>query len=176
MTVAAFVAGMTGVALSALSLGWQIASWLLSAGRVRATLRYGVLGMGGVVLRDADGGSAPVTVDDLQRQGANGPDVLAVKVSNIGRAPVTVASYSVRHVASGMSFVPIGEAMGPALPHRMEPGESKTWLAQMDTVRALVHASQVIRGGSLVNMTVELGTGKIVTTRGRLEVRAGPTT
>ncbi|GAB7046592.1 hypothetical protein [Catenuloplanes indicus] len=88
------------VALSAASLGWQAATYLLTGGRIRVTLELGAVGNAGLV-------SAPPklvtfrTMWSVREQGFDQP-VVVVKVANIGRQPVTVQRWSLRN-GSGLS-------------------------------------------------------------------------
>ncbi|RBM16595.1 phosphoribosylamine--glycine ligase [Prauserella sp. PE36] len=173
MTLTAFVTGLAGLVLAAMSLGWQIASWLLSGGRVKAKLRHGVIGWNGTaaVVGDVQRDGKPNDIAPVRAQGGNGPEVLALEVANVGRAAVTITSYEARLKGTGTAFGPIRDHMGPQLPHRLQPGERATWYIEMQSVRALVHAGQVIaKGAREVDMAVTLGTGKRVATPTRIIV------
>lgn len=173
MDFAALLVAVVGLAVAALSLGWQIASWLLSAGRVRPRLRHGILTPGGLFSALVTESGAPADLASITEQGFIGSEVLAVQVANIGRGPVTVERFEVVLRGGKVSFVPHGDAIGPALPTRMEPGTSETWMVKMETVRAFVHASQVLTPGRRrVGMTVELATGQKRSTRHAIEVVA----
>lgn len=166
LAIVAVVLSALSFALACLALGWQVASWLLSGGRVKATLKHGVLGPGSAVTRPVGRSGGLMSLATLHAQGFIGTEVLAVDVANVGRAPVTVARYSGRLLGAGVSFVPVADAMGPALPCRIDPGESQTWYADMAAVRALVATGQELQAGARqVRMAVELGTGKTVETR-----------
>jgi hypothetical protein len=93
-------------------------------------------------------------------------------VTNVGRAPVRIDRYGVQLVEGGMSFLPVGDALGPKLPFRLPPGETETWYAKVEDARALVFATRgvVKRVSDDVRMTVELGTGDTKRTRRSIHV------
>jgi hypothetical protein len=180
VSLAALIVAIAGVVLSSLALGWQIASWLLTAGRVRLTLKHGALTGAMSYLKDVRRG--PARAADLSLDpGAAATEVLAVVVRNVGRLPVTVERYGAElwgAAGSGslirrasptrlLALQPIGDAIGPGLPHRLEPGTSETWLIRMDDVRAAVYATKGSNLGDArsCGMFVELGNGRTVRTR-----------
>lgn len=59
VAVAAFVLGIVGTVLAALSLGWQVLSIALLGARPKLTPIVGVLTAGGIVTNDATRNSAP---------------------------------------------------------------------------------------------------------------------
>ena len=54
MTFTAIFIASLSLTVSGLSLGWQIAIWLMNGARVRVTLKNGVSGRGGVVLSEVE--------------------------------------------------------------------------------------------------------------------------
>lgn len=158
--------------LSAGSIGWQIATRHLDGGRVRLHLVHGVVGGGGVAAGQVDRNGARRDLSMMRNQGFIGPEVVGVAVTNVGRAPVRIDRYSVELTQGGFSFVPVGEAIGPRLPHRLEPGETETWYAEVESAQALVYSVRGIRRqvSDRVRMTVELGTGETKKTRRALKV------
>lgn len=95
-------------------------------------------------------------------------------MTNVGRAPVTVTRYSAILIRGALSFSPIGSQIGPALPFRLQPGESDSWYADMLDVNALVQAAAAVNKKRKVRrkvcMSVELETGDIKKTRRHLSV------
>src|SRR5690554_5403039 len=98
--------------LSAGSIGWQAASWKLDGGRVRVRLVHGTLGSGGVA-------SGPVGRDGSRRDlrlsrssGFNGPEVVGIAVTNVGRASVRVDRYAVELGRREGGFTPLADAIG----------------------------------------------------------------
>jgi hypothetical protein len=171
MDVLTLIIAALGLCLAALSLGWQLASYVLEGRRVRVTLLHGSAGPGGFAVGPVGPKNAPNNLNDLIAEGFTTREVLGVRATNIGRVPATVSRYSVALSRGGFAFTPIGDAMGPDLPYRLEPGESATWYADMQDARALVTASRAVASVSRsVRMTVELGTGDKITTKRRLDV------
>jgi len=157
--------------IACLSLGWQIASWLLDGRRVKLVLKHGAMGRGGAALGEIKRDGRPRDLSQVLGEGFTGTDVLAVTVINIGRAPVVVERYSVVLEGAGLSFTPMGDAIGASLPHELQPGRSETWYAEMGSVRALVSSAAAIDvHGHSISMTVELGTGHTKKTPTRLRI------
>lgn len=171
MSTAAFAVALVGLLVAALSLGWQIASWALSGRRVRVVLQHGVQGRGGFAIGPVERNSAPRRVDTLRSQGWDGPEVLAIEVINVGRSTLTVRTYSVHAIGSGMSYTPIGDVIGKPLPFRLEPGESETWYSDMQDARALVSSLPALgKSATHVNMSVSLGTKEERKTRQSMRI------
>jgi hypothetical protein len=171
--LATFVIAVVGLVIATSSLGWQVAAWLLSAGRVRVQLRHGIIGRRGTGLYNVPRSGEPVDVDSIWRHGFTGPEVLAVKVVNWGRGPVTVTRYRLGIPGSSESLVIHRESdnIGPKLPARLEQHESETWAVDMELVRVFVNPSGVVPTRKRrVQMTVELATGARRTTRRALRV------
>lgn len=154
------------------SLGWQVAQWLLSAGRARAVLMHGMLhGAGafvGPVRKDGSGYDLKI----LHRQGFEGIAVVGIQVTNHGRAPLFVEGVSLAPRGGVMRFVPMAELHGPDLPHRLEAGTNASWYTSTDHAVTLAASSRdVLREKvSGVYMTAQLGTGNTVETKRTLRV------
>jgi hypothetical protein len=96
----------------------------------------------------------------VRGEGFTGTDVLAVTVVNISRAPVVIERYSVVLEGSGLSFMPMGDAIGASLPYELQAGRSEIWCATIQPVRALVSSAEAIDvHGRAISMTVDLGSG-----------------
>lgn len=148
------------VVLACLSLGWQAATYVLTGGRVKVTLLVGAMGNGGMVTGSPDK-LKPGWFDGVAEQGYRSP-VVAVKVANVGRQPVTVTRWSVVCPLAG-SLTPVANSIGPPLPHRLEVGESATWAVDMHSVHTFMEATRkvVARGRQVVAFgQVELGDGR----------------
>ncbi|MQA79977.1 MAG: phosphoribosylamine--glycine ligase [Streptosporangiales bacterium] len=172
MGTAALVIAILSLVIAVFSLGWQVAAWLLETGRVRVKLQHGVVGWNGIVVGDVHRDGRPRDLAPLRSQGAEGPEILAIKVTNVGRSHVTVTRYGTRAPKSKNELVPVADVMGPSLPHRLEPGESETWWMNMDGVRALVHASKVLAPRERrVDMFVETGLGRTLYTSRRIVIK-----
>ena len=104
----------------------------------------------------------------MKEQGWDGPELLGIEVTNVGRArlQVTKCSIDLHRGSMGASF-PRGNPWSPALPHWIEPGTSETWYVELDDARALVRTTRKVIDGRAggVHMTVELGDGRKVRTR-----------
>ncbi|MGO2746201.1 phosphoribosylamine--glycine ligase [Microbacterium sp.] len=174
MEVAALAIAILSLVLAGLALGWQVAAWALDGPRLRATLQHGVLGRGGVVVSTVGRNSKLRDMSSMREQGWNGPDVIAVLVTNQGRSRAKITRFGIQLQRGGMSVqYPEGNTWSPQLPYWLEPGESATWYAELQDARALMSATrQSVRsdaGG--VFMTIETGTGKTLRTRRLLELR-----
>lgn len=166
MTVAAFSVACVAAFIALLSLGWQIAAWRLGGRRVRVVLLHGIRGPHGVVTGKVLRAGKPRDLRQLIQQGFDELEVLGVEVTNVGRVPVTVQSYSAGTTGSVFSFNPVGKHMGPVLPFRIQPGESETWYVDMADVRALVKTVSSVNEEAPrpIAMSVKLGTGQAKTT------------
>lgn len=169
---AALLVASSSLVLAAASLGWQVAAWLMDGRRVRVTLLHGLLSAGGVYAGKVERGGRPRDLASLYRQGLHGTEVIGVAVTNVGRAPVRIDRYSIALAEGGMSFTPVADAIGPALPHRLPPGETETWYAEADSARALVSSVRAVgrRASDDVRAVVELSTGDEKRTRRTLTV------
>jgi len=158
--------------IGALALGWQVAAWALDGRRVRVVLLHGASGMAGAAVGKVGRNGRPVDLSQVRAEGFTGEEVIGISVTNIGRSPVRVDRYSVELTRGGMSFSPIGDAVGPELPFRLPPGESETWYARHSDALRLLHSMRSIgRAPSrTVRMSVQLGTGDIRRTRRVLEI------
>lgn len=168
---AAILISVFSLAIAACSLGWQVAVWTLSGRRVRLRLLHGVAGRGGFAVGAVDRSETTLDLTSMRRQGWDGPEVIGVEVVNVGRAPVSVRGYSVQAIGGGMSLRPVGDIVGPALPFRLEPGESETWYSDARDARALLSSLAAIgRQSRSVRMAVSLGTGQERATRRKLRL------
>jgi hypothetical protein len=169
MTFTAIFIASLSLTVSGLSLGWQIAIWLMNGARVRVTLKNGVFGRGGVVLSEVEKNGRLRDMSTMRDQGWSGPDVLAIEVTNVGRQRAKVIRYGFRQDKKqpGIAYTDPG-ALNPALPVWIEPGESAVWYAELQDAVALVRATNAVDGIAVsrrVRMYVELGTGKTLATR-----------
>lgn len=170
---ASLVVAIISLALATASIGAQITTWVLEGGRAKLTLVHGALALGGVVSGPVGRDGKPRDLSSLRAQGPMGAEVVGVTVANVGRAPLRVTSYGVKLTRPGLSFTPVGDAIGPSLPYTIEPGSSETWFAEMRSARALVAtAGEVLTSVSnQVYMTVSFGTGRVRRTRRTLVVK-----
>lgn len=160
--------------VAALSLGWQIAGYLLEGRRVRVTLLHGSQGHSGIAVGAVTRDRKPKDLRPLRAEGFEGTEIIGITATNIGRAPITIEKYSVHAHNGGMAFTPLGDRIGPELPFRLAPGESQSWYAEMRDARALLHALgavQPVRNHD-VYMSITLGTGDLKRTKRRIQVDA----
>lgn len=172
MDIAALAISVLSLIIAGLALGWQIAVWALNGPRIRTVLQHGVIGRGGAVVTTVGRDKKLRDMSSMREQGWNGPDVIAVLVTNTGRLRAKITRFGVHLKRSGMSVqYPAGNKWSPELPHWLEPGESATWYVDMQDARALVYATRQTgqTGAGGVFMTVETGTGKTIATPRQIE-------
>jgi hypothetical protein len=118
------VTAIAGVTLASLSLGWQAATYHLTGGRAKVTLLVGAMGRGGMFTAEPHKLGSDV-FDRMAEQGYRRP-IVAVRVANVGRQPITVDRWSLK-IKKGLTLTPVGELIGAPMPHRLEVGQSETW-------------------------------------------------
>lgn len=173
MEVAAISIAVLSLVVAALALGWQIAAWRFEGPRLRLTLQHGLYGHGGVVTDAVNRSRKLRDMSSLREQGWDGPELVAVEVTNHGRSRAKVARYAIRLKRGGTSVEYPQALLGsPELPHWLEPGESATWYAELRDAVALVQATRASlrRDAGGVFMTVETGTGRRLRTRRYLDL------
>ncbi|MFG1924354.1 hypothetical protein [Cryptosporangium sp. NPDC048952] len=142
MTVAAFIVGVLGLVLGVLNFTWNIANYLLTGGRVKVQLQVGARGAGGAVITGSQRMDDP-QLKKLAEQGFPEP-VVIVSATNVGRQPVTVVKWSLR--SGKVSFQPVGDAIGPSLPKRLDAGEQATWALPAIRAHGLMYATSETLG------------------------------
>jgi hypothetical protein len=161
VTGATLVIAVLGLVLSVASLTWQAATFVLSGSRVRADLKHGAAGAGGVI--HGPPGSQP-----LASLGAQGfmEEVLGVQVRNAGRLATTIDRIEIC-LANGVKLAQLSALMGPSLPHRLEPQSSALWFIPADPARGAVAASaQALKRADPCKVWMEVEVvGKLVRTR-----------
>lgn len=172
MNILTLLIAALGLVVASLSLGWQLASYILDGRRIRVTLLHGTMGAHGLVVGPVGRDGKPKDLTRIRAEGFDGLEVVGVTATNVGRAPATISRYSVQLKRGGFSYTPVGDKIGPDFPYRLEPGESAAWYSAMQDARALVAASSTVTKVSHdVRMAVELGTGDTIKTRRVLDVR-----
>lgn len=172
LSEAAFGLAAFGSVVATASLTWQVATFRLSGSRVKATLKVGSVGGGGAL-------TAPIGKDwerSLRQFGQQGftTPCLAAEVSNVGRLGVDVVRCTAVF-SNGMVFDPVSYPVNPPRDTRLDHGQTKTWFVELATLQAAVDAAAATglaksAGPQEIRMTVELGTGRTVTTRECLSV------
>lgn len=155
-----------GAVLGTASLAWQAATYVLSGGRVKIELLVGAMGpmRSGMALAPVKSATS-TAMAQIAAQGFREP-IMAVRVRNVGRLPVTVTSWGIRS-KSGMTLSPAGLTIGPSLPHRLEAGDRETWAVGMEVALNLVESDvEVFKvHRPWLRGTVELGDGRVYRTR-----------
>ncbi|SMD24201.1 hypothetical protein [Lentzea albidocapillata] len=163
LQIATFVVAVVAIVMSALTLTWQVANYLLTGGRPKVELRVGAIHESGQLVHGPVRNLSAEWAQRHARQGFTRP-VLVVQVRNVGRLPVTIAEWSVTAEPAGAAFQPIGESIGPDLPYKLEPGASETWALELHTVETLVSVTaetfEVAKGKTTVRGKVGLGDGR----------------
>lgn len=125
MEYSALILGIVGTVLAAVSLGWNIASYFLSAGRIKVNLLVGLLGAESLVSWPA-AELKRVPFDDFP--GAE--PVVVIEVVNTGRLAFTVTGVGI-YFGAGGAYRATGGNPFPPLPHRMDGGEIASWALPM---------------------------------------------
>lgn len=166
MQVATFVVAVLGLAISAVSMTWQVTSHVLTGRRVRTVLLQGALNPARGMVTTPHANKRDVEL--LASQGFNQP-IIAVRVANIGRMPVTVKRWGLVGEPKSFTLWPTAMTIGEPLPFRLEAGESETWAVDMGEVHRFVTASaaafEIPVSQVRVRGTVELGDGRTCVTR-----------
>ncbi len=134
------VVAVLGFALACLSLGWQVATYVLAGARISCELRAGSAGVGGAV-------TAPVGDIDfrhLRQQGYDRP-VAGVVARNKGRLPINVQRYS-SETELGFSFQQFDMPHNPPLPYRLDPGAEVTFLTDLHNIVLLFRSAEDVHG------------------------------
>jgi hypothetical protein len=153
----ALAAAAFGVSLG--TLAWSIFSFWLSGARYEVEFRHGYRGRGGVVSK---AGYDPNMAEVAAAEGFE-DEVFGVQLRNIGRAAGTVTRWSAR-CGPGWGWSSPTDPLNPALPKRLESGETQTWWAEGKAIWATIAAAGLHRP-TKVDFEVELGTGKIIRTK-----------
>lgn len=118
--------------------------------------RHGFAGRGGVVSK-----AQIVSPAEAQRYIAQGygQAVFGAVVRNVGALPIVVTKWSVV-MARGWEFSPVGESIGPSLPHQIPAGGSQDWWVPVEVIVTAANAAQSV-GADLqpVQVVVECGDG-----------------
>jgi len=129
-----------------------------------------------VVMANPAGGSmalmsankaTPETLVRLAPEGFGQP-IIEVEVRNVGRLAVTVSRWSLESNIGGVSCVPIADSIGSTLPHRLDAGESQTWVTDLRNAVTLAQTTTEVLGHARETAwivgVVELGDGRTYTT------------
>jgi hypothetical protein len=170
--VATFVIAVLGLVVSVVNATWSVAQWKLNGARPAVELIVGAVAADGSGLV-----SMPVRAvggpnfAQLARQGFTQP-VVGVTVTNSGRLPVRVQRWALQCGRPGMSYVPLGESIGPSLPYVLEAGAQETWVVDLQVATRLssLTAATTAKAPEPVTATVELAAGESLKTKQSLRV------
>lgn len=151
----AVLGALTGLA----SLVWQAVSFVLSGGRPKVELLEAWLGTGGGVTGVPGtwpGRRPPVPTMDQEH--------LAVRVSNVGRLPLSVTSWGIKIGPTELSHTP-GGLWNKPLPYRLDVGEQQTWFVDRAVVDKTSEAlrSSKVRGSTVGERVVIKGSASFGT-------------
>lgn len=164
-TIAAVVIGFLGLVIAVVSITWQVATFMLSGSRVKVELKTAAIGSAGVVTGPVGNdweGIFPL----LAAQGYETP-CLAIEARNVGRLGVDVVRCQV-NFENGAKYEHPGHPSNPAPNFRLDHGVCKTWIVELWPLRNIVDATARMgefRPNQSVTMSIELGTGKILTSK-----------
>lgn len=164
---AALWLAIAGIVLSAVSLTWQAATFRLTGSIVRAELKHGGVGMGGVLF----GSPGTYSQSLLASQGFT-QEVIGVEVFNRGRLPVSITGWALQ-IEGKETFSMTTQQVGPPLPYRLEAGANERWFMPMAMLRPAVATSVETfhrRSPSSIRGLVALGTGGTVKTKQSMKV------
>jgi hypothetical protein len=154
MDVVTLVIAVGGLALSAVSLTWQVVQHRLSGSRVKAELLWGGRGPDRII-------SGPVRGDLRQLRGAGVTEtIMGVRGRNVGRLPVDITDFAIE-LDGGMSYSLPGWQVNPSTPHRLEPGSVASFYVPLDDVNATIEAVRGIQEyGGRIRGRLGLGNGE----------------
>lgn len=164
--VIALLISAISLVLAGVSLGWQIAQWLLSAGRPKASLMHGVSEGSGAIVGPVTKAKPSLRTSRLREQGMNGEEIIGIQITNHGRSPVSVEKVALCPRGGHTRLIPVEQLMGPELPYRLEAGTNASWYLAFDIASVLIRASRHALGEPVkgVYMRAMLGTGKEIQT------------
>ena len=156
------IVAIVAACLSAASLSWQAATYLLNGGRPRAELLIGAINpdSGDVLRTNPHAQATPGEWKLAAEQGFTVP-VLGIRVVNHGRGPVTIEKWEFS-VAGGPSVTVLRGAIGPELAHELAGGRSATWYAPAQEVHASAMVTKEVVGQKTVQVVgvVTMATGR----------------
>ncbi|MET8685472.1 hypothetical protein ABZV77_14750 [Streptomyces sp. NPDC004732] len=131
-----FVMAAVGLALSAVSVCWQITSHFLNSGRVRCHMSVGLSGRSTFAegndysLSTFPAGDRPYDTYAAYDRTDFPYDVLMIQATNTGRAPIAVSwpnAHFGRKLHWGIGTMPLGFTMTGSY-YLLAPGETREWV------------------------------------------------
>jgi hypothetical protein len=128
--IATLVVAIVGAVTGLLALAWQAVTYFLSGARFRVELVSGWVGPSGAFV------GTPGTFEASHPPSSSLNEAcLGVKVTNVGRLPLTVTSWSIGIGPAALGL--FANQWNKPVPHRLEVGEPATWfVASADVSRA----------------------------------------
>lgn len=166
MTVAAFVLAIVGTITAAVSLTWNILTFLWQGARPKLTPIVGFRSSAGLIYHDATLDNVRELLEHAAQQVPAGAFVVGVKVINAGRASFHVAEWGVSTMPNKTSFKTLESFMdSPTVPCDISPGASQIFFTELNAAYALRAADESVYGKSQrVVVTVSSG-GRTYTTK-----------
>ncbi len=161
------VIAVVGLVLSVASLGWQMVRHRLEQPRLTVQLLRAWAGAGSLV-------SGPPKSDMSGYMHSQGMtlDLLAARVRNTGRYPITIRDASAR-LEDGTGIGSVGGQLNPSgEDKRVQPFSAQTWYVELEPVRAAVKAMHALKatGRQKVWMIVEPEVGPVVRTKDSIDI------
>jgi hypothetical protein len=172
LQLATLIVAILALVVASASLTWNVVQFLLGGSRPTALLVVGALAPGGMVTMEA-GSDTAKELDRLAATDGYNQGVIGVRVINRGRAPTTVQRWEIKtDDPSGISLNPLGESIGPPLPHVLAAGAQETWVTDLAHAARLAAATAGTFNRPLppVYGVVELGTGRALRSKRSLRV------
>ena len=166
----ALAISLLSLGVAAVALGWQIVSFWLAKGRVRARLMWA--GRTGTILATMPP-ERTYPAEMFATQGMRTPALAAV-VRNVGRAPAFIDNYAIR-LANGSEIGWVKGTVGvEPVPIRIEPDASATVFVDLDMAERMIAAAYGIGKTNSTSMeawiVVYLGSEKKISTKEKVTI------
>jgi len=109
------IISLLSLVIAGLSTGWQIAQYLLSAGRPKATLLHELVSSSAAYTGPVGSHEKKRSLEGAHHQGFSGVEAIGIQITDHGRAPVTIEKITLFPRGGTLSLVPLGELIGPDL-------------------------------------------------------------
>lgn len=160
------IIAVCALVIGAAGLGWQIAAHVLAGGRVKLEHIHGLANDQDRDMWRFEEGTLDGEAQQRLRARGYTSEISGVTVRNPGRHAVTVSGIRMIIAPTGVTYLPLHEAYGPALPHRLEAGASAHWAIRTSLIRTAAAATlKDGRSGESFVFAIELGDGRTKSTR-----------
>lgn len=158
MSDAALAFGISGTALSVLSLGWQFYSFRLSGARPHLTPVIAANYGSGAFGIDATEDARPTLLAIEEQLNADPADrIIGVTVVNKGRSDLRVTRWELRVMPAGARHFLRTAPGSPAIPCTIEPGGEETFFTPAEAVRAAAMLARAYGSRQRLVMTITSG-------------------